>query len=483
VTDVLAPAPGHGWSDLHELDPPDRRVFAAVAATAIVVDLGVRSGVLGLAGALAAVVVAAGLLAGGRLRNRAAVPVVAAAPAFGAFLAVRTSPWVLPLDVLATCGLLVLGASLARAGDPRDLTVPNLLGRAVHALTHGVLAPAFLFRGRRVRSGRAGLLRGVALGAPVVLVVGALLASADPVFASFFRLPADVGDLIGHAVLLAIGAWSGAGLLRMASAPPFESPIAARRPLGATEALTVLAGLDVLFVAFAASQVVAAVRGASYVRRTAGLTYAEYARSGFFQLLAVAAVTLAVLLVLRASTDLRVAGERRRFTVLAEVAVVLTVAIVIGAVRRLHLYEAAYGLTMLRLCSALVAVWIGAVYVLLGVSLAGAGRRRAWLVPAAVVLALAGLLAADAVNLEAVVVHRNVDRFAGTDRLDVDALSLDLSDDAVPALVDSLAKLPPDQAASLRSRICAGPRTAPGGFWASNVARNAAVAARRRACT
>jgi hypothetical protein len=326
------------------------------------------------------------------------------------------------------------------------------------------------------------VLRGVLLAVPVVAVNGALLASADPVFASFFRLPADAGDLVLHAVLLAIGAWSAAGLLRTMSAASYESPVATRRPLGATEAITVLAALVALFAAFAASQVVATARGAGYVRRTAGLTYAEYARSGFFQLLAVAVITLAVLLVLRAVTDLGDDRHRRRFVVVGEVAVVLTLTIVAGAVRRLHLYEQAYGLTMLRLCSVLFAVWVGAVYVLLGVALAGVGRRRAWLVPAAIAVALVGLLAADAVNLEAVVVHRNVDRFAGTDRLDVDALALGLSDDAVPALVDSLPVLPPAQATTLRARICAGPVTATGGLWAFNASHHHAVAARRRAC-
>src|SRR5205085_4277547 len=100
-------------------------------------------------------------------------------------------------------------------------------------------------------------------------------------------------------------------------------------------------------------------------------TYAEYARTGFFQLLAVAAITLAVLLGLRAATDLSAPADRRRFTILALSATSLTVVIVVVAIARLGLYEDAFGLTMLRLYSKVFAVWIGVVFLLLGVDLAG----------------------------------------------------------------------------------------------------------------
>jgi hypothetical protein len=496
--------PLEGWVDVSDVTPPDRRVVAAVVAAALATDLALRSGVIVLAGALLVLVVSGGALATGRVTNRRAWPLLCAAPLFGLCLMARTSPWLLPLDVLAVAGLLVLGATLSRTGDPADLTVPGLLGRGVHALVHGTLAPAFLAgpllhsfwpRERRhaavpaARSGRgSALARGALLAAPVVLVVGLLLASADAVFASFFRVPTDVGDLVAHAVMLGVGAWGAAGLLRLASAAPFEMPVRRRWPLGRTEAVTVLGALVAILAAFAASQLVAAVGGASYVRRTAGLSYAEYARSGFFQLLGVAAISLAVLLAVRATVDMAVDRvARRRFLVLAEAAVVLTLLVVAVAARRLFLYEQAYGLTMLRLCSPLVAAWIGGVFVLLGVALTGAGaaRGRNWLAPAAIALALAGLLATNAANPEAIVVRRNVARFAGTDKLDVDYLTDQLTDDAVPALVDAMGRMRPEDAAEVRRALCFGaPATlhATGGLWAYNNSADKAIEARQRVC-
>jgi len=471
------------------IDPADGRVVAGAAAVAVATDLALRAGVLGLAGALLVLITAAALLASGRLASWQARLVVAAAPVFGVFLAVRASDWLLPLDVAAALGLLALGASLARGGDVLDLTVPRVVVRAVHAVLHAAAAPAFAAaparRAARRHVGTSGraeaALRvggGVLLAVPLLLLLGFLLASADAVFASFFEVDVDLGGLAGHAAALAVGAWGAASLLRVTSVVPVGSLGPGRRLLGSIEAMVVLAGLAALFAVFAAAQLVALSQGGRHVLATAGLTYAEYARSGFFQLLAVAVITLGVLLVLRALTDLDHPGRRRAFTVLAEVAVALTLVVVVVAIRRLDLYERTFGLTMLRLYSELFSYWIGAVFLLLGCSLAGLGRRRAWFLGAAAAAGLALLLALNVVNPEAVVVGHNLARAPAAEAGPVDrAGSLDpaylagLSDDMVPTLVDRAPSLDPVARAAVTERLC---RERPAPRWTGWAAWNLA---------
>lgn len=484
-TPTAAPPVAGGWPDLLVVDRPDGRTLAAIVAAALGTDLAVRSGVNGLAGALLVALVASGLLATRRITNRRAWPALALAPLFGLGLLTRAAEWLVFLDVVAAAGLLLLGASTARRGDLRDQSIPDLLGRAVHAGLHAVLAPGFLLARRHPGPDHdhdrptttAGVVRGLLLGAPVVLVLALLLGSADPVFASFLPFPTDAGDVVIHLVLLTIGAWGAATLLRTASAEPYDVRSTAPRPLGNVEAVTVLGGLVAVFVTFTAAQIATVLGGADYVRRTAGLSYAEHARHGFFQLLAAAAITLGVLLALRASV--RVVD--RRFVVLSEAAVALTLLLVAGAIRRLGLYEQVYGLTLLRLFAVLFALWIGGVFVLLAFSLAGVHRERAWFVPAAVGLGLAGLLVLNVANPEARIVHRNVDRLATSDHFDAGALG-ELSDDAVPAIVDDLDRLDPADRAIALDHLCAGDRSSTGGFWAFNVARDAAAEARQRVC-
>ena len=465
--------------------PADGAVLAAVAVAAVLTDVAVRSGPDGLAGAVLVAVVAGGLLLSGRVANPQARALAGVAVLFGGCLAARTSPWLLPLDVLVIGGLLVLAGSFASGGSVLDLTVPAAVTRAVHAVFHGLSAPAFLVAGRggRITSRRtAATARGLVLAVPILVVLGVLLASADAVFAGFFT-GWDLLTPIQHGVLLVIGAWGMAGLVRLASASPAPSLGPVHYRLGRTEATIVLGSVVALFSAFAVAQVVAASKGGRHVIETAGLTYAEYARTGFFQLLAVAAITLAVLLGLRAATDLSAAADRRRFTILALSATSLTVVIVVLAIARLGLYEDAFGLTMLRLYSKVFAVWIGVVFLLLGVDLAGLGRRRAWLPSAAVAAGLVALFGLNLANPEAVVVRHNVAFAERSGRFDPVYLT-DLSDDAVPALVSSLPRLDPAARQVVLDRVCgmgsAGLATRP--WWSFNTGRDAAVEARNQVC-
>ncbi|MGH9265598.1 MAG: DUF4153 domain-containing protein [Acidimicrobiales bacterium] len=460
--------------------PADVRVLVAVGVAAVLTDLAVRSGVAGLAGSLLVVAVVAGVLASGRVASVEAACVVGAAVPFGLCLSLRTSPWLLPLDVLAIAGLLLLGTSLAGAGRLFDLPIPGLAVRALHASVHGLAAPAFV-AAPLARRRPAALLFGTALALPLVVVLGLLLASADAVFAGFFRWWGSPVTVIVHAVLLGVGAWGMAGLLRLSSSqPPPAAPDLPYR-LGPVEATVVVGSLAALFTAFAVAQVVAVAGGARHVLETAGLTYAEYARQGFFQLLAVAAITLVALVGLRAVTDLSDPAHRLVFTVLGEVVIGLTLVILVVAMRRLGLYEQAYGLTMLRLFSFAFAVWIGVVLLLAGLALGGVGADRAWFLGAALVAGQALLLGLNVVNPEAVVVRHNVYRATSEQPVDPAYLA-ELSDDAVPALVTALPLLQEPERATVLAAACRASGSPFDGWAAANTSRRRAMDARRQVC-
>jgi hypothetical protein len=460
--------------------PADAKVLVAAGVAAVLTDLAVRSGVAGMAGSLLVVAVVAGVLASGRVGGVEAAGVVAAAVPFGAFLSVRSSPWLLPLDVMAVTGLLLLGTSLSGGGRLFDLPVPGLAMRALHATAHGIAAPAFL-AAPLARRRPVAVLAGAGLALPLVVVLGLLLASADAVFAGFFDWWGSPEQVIVHAVLLGVGVWGMAGLLRLGSAEPAPPPPELPYRLGHVEATVVVGSLVALFTAFAVAQVIAVAGGAGHVLETAGLTYAEYAREGFFQLMAVAAITLVALVGLRAVTDLSDPAHRLRFTVLGEVAIALTLVILAVALRRLGLYTDAYGLTMLRLFSLVFTVWIGTVLVLAGVALAGVGADRAWFTGAALVAGLALLLGLNALNPEAVVARHNVERAAR--QLAVDPLYLaELSDDAVPALVDALPRLKEPERTAVLEAVCAGDDWPFDGWAAANTSRWRAGDARQRVC-
>ena len=93
---------------------------------------------------------------------------------------------------------------------------------------------------------------------------------------------------------------------------------------------------------------------------TAGLTYAEYARSGFWQLLVVTGLTFVVV-------GTRLEGRRRAHATrrlvlrfLLGALLCLTLVVLVSALHRLRLYEDAFGLTRLRLLAEGIALWLGA---------------------------------------------------------------------------------------------------------------------------
>ncbi|HUQ62864.1 MAG TPA: DUF4173 domain-containing protein [Acidimicrobiales bacterium] len=470
----------------------DVRVLIITLVMALLTDAAVRSGVATLGGFILVVAVAGGLLISGRIEHPQARGLVAVAPLFGFWLTVHTSMWLVPLDIIAVGGLVLLAASLESGGSLFDISLPSAIARGLHALAHGVAAPAFVARSLRTsataptRVTMTAVLQGIGLAMPILVVIGVLLGTADAVFASFFQwwTPESV---VLHGVLVVTGAWGMAGLLRLASAEAVKPFRSFGYRLGTVQASVVLGSLVTLFGAFAVAQLIAISDGGHHVIETSGLSYAEYARSGFFQLLAVATITLAVLLVLRAVTDLSDPRSSRVFLVLSEAAVALTLLVVFVAVRRLSLYEDAFGLTMLRLYSQVFAVWVGVVFLFLGAALAGVERHRVWLPPAAAAAGLAMLFTLNVINPEVIVVDHNVEHATSTGQFDAGYLA-GLSDDAVPALVDAIPQLDPAGRQKVLELVCTtGGRSDDrsrhdDGWLSTNLSSNAARDARSRVC-
>src|SRR5439155_4079623 len=133
------------------------------------------------------------------------------------------------------------------------------------------------------------------------------------------------------------------GLLRAAAHRVDGASARRQGVLGATEATLVLGSLVILLGAFSATQLVALTGSGQRVLRTQGLTYSQYARRGFFQLMWAATVTGGVVVAVRAAVMPAVA-RAPRLKQLASVVLVLTMGLAVVAIRRLLLYDDAFGM-------------------------------------------------------------------------------------------------------------------------------------------
>ena len=397
---------------------------------------------------------------------------------FLTMFAVRTSEVLLFVDLCGAAGL----ASLALA---RGATWPEVAIGSIAVLTKlhkgvlTVLSPIRDVWGGFDRVARAPIMRGSAIGLSLAVVFGVLFASADRAFAQIIGdalVPEwDLGLLPFKVVaaLVTVSFTGGYALVATDGPPAFirawSRPVATerRRPARA-EWVIPLALIDLVFLSFVIIQIAVLFGGHDHVLSTAGLTYAEYAREGFFQLMVIAALSLAVIAA-AVHFGAPEPSERRLMQVLLGALCALTLVVLVSALRRLGLYEEAFGFTRLRFAGHVVILWMSAVIV--SVMVAGALWRAVWVPRVTVGLAAVALLVVNVMNPDAFIAKKNIDRFEATGKIDTAYLA-DLSVDAVPVLVD----LP----AEIRSCVLAGHRSVAFDaqpFWTYNVGRDRARAA------
>jgi len=214
------------------------------------------------------------------------------------------------------------------------------------------------------------------------------------------------------------------------------------RMLGATEATVVLLAVVSVFGAFVALQV-AYLFGGQDTMAAGGLTYSAYARRGFFELVAAAALAGGLIVLL----ELLVVRRSRFYLALGVALVALTLVVLASAALRLQLYQEAYGWTELRLYVAVSIVAMAASLAVLATFLLL--NRTHLLGHAMAVIALVSLVGLNVLAPSAFVAARNVDRVIhpesvppdGDHSLDIGYLGV-LADDAVPVLVQALPQLP-----------------------------------------
>jgi hypothetical protein len=305
---------------------------------------------------------------------------------------------------------------------------------------------------------------GVFLAILPLIIFGALFLSADPVFAGiledFVRI--DVASFTSHLALIAVLSWLASGYLAGFSS---GTRLDGLRSLGwelprfrAGEVAVALGLVDLLFLVFVAVQFRYLFGGAEMVEVTPGLTYAAYAREGFFQLVVATALGLPWLLAADSLVGEEDGSARWSFRALAWVQLVLLLAIVASAIHRMRAYLDAYGLTEDRFVATAILVWLALLVGWFGLTVLR-GHRSPFAVGA--VLTGYGLVAfLHLSNPTAVAARSHLDRGTAAvqpgpetrTRLDVRYL-VSLGSDATPILVDRIDELKEEARSEVAARL------------------------------
>ena len=468
------------------LQPGPARILLWAVVFGLIVDAW-ADGPAGIGVLIAAAVAAGGLVLTAR-PSWGSLTFLAAAMVSVSFAVLRASPVLIGLDVASGIGLFALAAAFAREGDPVRTGLRSYVARSlawVASVRPALAVLATPMTGLRPAGGRLlpVVSRALLISLPVGLVFVLLLGSADAVFADLLRSPFErvpFPDLPRHLVLVGV---AGAAFVTIAVRALAPVPLSkALRPIAggglrSTDWTSLLVTVDAVFALFVGVQAFTFFGGRGYVLEQTGLSFAEYARSGFWQMLAAATLTGAV--IAAAWIGGRPARGRGRtwFVALSTLLVALSLVVLASAFHRLVLYESTFGYTWPRLIPHL-AILLTAALLTCGL-IAIVSGRTAWLPSAALGLGFVALIGLNLFDPEAFIADRNIARVERSVELDTSELA-SLSADAVPATLAALSTLDPTTRAVVEQNLSCLREELRDGVerfgWASfNVARDIAL--------
>lgn len=368
---------------------------------------------------------------------------------FASMLFLRTSPFLNFMNFIFVIFLLLLiGQLLLRPNKEIGTCSFKDYGARMIMLPFQFIGEFFTFLERLFSSRQSELkstrppltpvVRGIILSLPILFIFLLLFSSADLVFNRLVDSLFDFHlspELISRTLLILFVAslFLGAYVLLFKRATPDHVAESGQRKinLGTIESSIVLGSVCLLFLLFVLIQLTYLFGGQSLIEST-GYTYAEYARKGFFELIAVAVISLGLLLTVNKSTVRRTLQQKVIFNWLSGLLVVQVLIIMLSAHARLTLYEQTYGFTELRLYSHIFIIWLAIVFVLLLAHIM-LERRENKLAFQIFITLIAFMALTNIINPDAFVARQNIERLHTTGKIDLGYL-FSLSNDAIPEI-------------------------------------------------
>lgn len=393
---------------------------------------------------------------------------------FAGMVAVRAEALITSLNIMATLSLGAIGLHYLTHSKPIDeATTSEQIGGAFQASMYSGLGTI-----NEINHGwqwlkehewrdvgvAASIGRGLLFAVPIVILFAVLFSSADAVFSdligNIFALE-GLEAIITRSILTLLIAWVSTGALAYGAVGFLrlnntnsqaqedelddlfadedtedevpENP--RKRPAGfrlnMIETGIVLGSVIALFAFFVFIQFAYLFGGQQAIND--GLSYATYARRGFFELVTVSVLVLGMGMVLDKVTMRRTDGQGLLFKVMSILLVGLTLVILASAWHRMYLYEDAFGFTHLRVYTHIFMIAIAS---MLGVFLLHIFRVKKAILSFGVLLVTIGYLGAiNIINVEQFIAERNIARWQNGASLDLCYLQT-FSVDALPAMLD-----------------------------------------------
>ncbi len=275
------------------------------------------------------------------------------------------------------------------------------------------------------------VLKALLITIPIIIIVILLLSKSEAMFSNMLRscgeLFRDVLDFNFKSVLQRIVFVSIGTIIftlffyniinKYQEEEVYEYPKKESQDLLTFKVL--LISLNVIYLIYVVLQISTLV---NYLINGGISNYAEYARSGFFELMAVSFINFIIALL-----TFRYKDVNKMLKVLSTIMLIFTLILIIGALLRMRFYEVAYGFTTLRLLVYFVLITEG---VMLIPSIIYIWKNNFSIIKTYSIIILTSYIILNFINLDYIIAKENVNRYFKSGKIDINYLINSLGPDA-----------------------------------------------------
>ena len=278
---------------------------------------------------------------------------------------------------------------------------------------------------------------------PVVLIVLYLLSSADSIFGSVFtnifkvlgriKISDAIVEIIGRIILIILLFSYIAGTLYYLTkkySKEDNTVLDNKIKIEDKTIKTLLTILNVIYIIFDIIQITALI----FKKIPANMTYANYARQGFFQLMLVSIINLSIILIAKNSDK---KSSRKYINIMSYLMILLTLIIIISSYLRMNLYSTAYGYTLLRL---LVYFTLITEVILLIPTIAYINNPNIKIIKYYMIIIVTIYTLINFTNMDVLIAKKNIELYKENDRIDIDYL-MNYSTDNIEELINLYPKV------------------------------------------
>ena len=294
------------------------------------------------------------------------------------------------------------------------------------------------FKGIKISDNGKRLIKTLLIILPIVIIVLLLLSNADPNFKNLFKIVIDfitdilkfefidklLGKIFMFIVMIFVIGTSTMYLIKDYGKESYKVKERKNKDIYTIKVLVTV--LNIIYIIFDIIQIkfLFIHSSSSYIN------YASYARSGFFELMVVSLINMTIILISKNyKTDKK---NTKYMNIMSILMLFLTLIIIVSSFIRMHLYEVAYGYTVLRL---LVDVVLITEVLLMIPTVMYIINSEFNISKAFLIIIICVYCCVNYINIDCFIANKNINRYNNGSKLDIEYLETYTTDN-IPILIN-----------------------------------------------